>query len=279
LQAEIAALKGSNFSKGIVGESLLRSVLGRAFPHFEVVDKSGTVAESDIHLVNSEEGTFIAIESKNKANITIQDVEKSMRDIDYLKQKYGSRFAGYVFVSLRTPSIPKKGTSFEVVHDSIPVAWIGCDPSNESMIYDLICEVLPTIVKVIHCVAKVLGKLAVTSDESDQEVRAFREEVCMFVHNALVRVESNVKVLASLQNSVKTLLDTNNALITDIQRFVTAHNISPKNHCGKVSDSLNKTPDQGGKFAATLLCEGCGVSFKRKCDFSRHAKTCDKRRM
>ena len=100
LQAQIAMLKGQNHTKGIIGENAIADLISKVFPEYEVLDKSGTAAESDLHLIRNTDKCFIAIESKNKKTITQQDIDKSVRDISHLKSKYGSRFVGYLFLSL-----------------------------------------------------------------------------------------------------------------------------------------------------------------------------------
>ena len=127
---QIASLKNTNFCKGIIGENLITDMLRSNFPEYIVLDTSGVPCESDIHFINKTD-QIIRIESKNKATIMLQDVDKSVRDIEHLSTKYGSSFIGYIFFSLETPNIPQKGINFEIINDR-PVIWYGTKKNGET---------------------------------------------------------------------------------------------------------------------------------------------------
>jgi hypothetical protein len=147
LKAQIASLKGSSFSKGIVGETMVKNIMQNTFRSIEIIDKSGCRAESDIHIVREHDNRIVAIECKNKNRITYSDVSKSIRDIHFLKEKYGDNFIGYIFLSLRTSNIPKKGVSMEVICNT-PVIWFGAD-CEEKTSFDSFTHTLPVLVKII----------------------------------------------------------------------------------------------------------------------------------
>lgn len=126
LQSENERLRGSNHVKGARGEAAAMASLRRAFPDRVFLDTSARGAESDFHMVDAE-GGVLAVEVKNKAVVTAGDVDKSMRDVRELLERLGGRLVGYLFVSLRTRNIPRKGAlALEAVH-GVPVMWYGLD--------------------------------------------------------------------------------------------------------------------------------------------------------
>lgn len=259
LQAQIAALKGSNFSKGILGEGLVRQWLSDAFDDCEIIDKSGCAAESDIHVVKPN-GDFIAVECKNKTQITNQDVDKSMRDITFLKEKYGARFVGYVFVSLRSINIPKKGSGcLEIVDDRIPVYWYGQTEFNEedrTMIN--FCKAIWSVVAFIKTLR---AKLAGTNNE----VESFRKQLhdmLTMVSATLERLNQNQKTIAVLLQNAKAIQDNNNAALQLVTDYVTTSNLH-----ANLSTSTTKLEH---------VCPHCSRGFSQKGHLTRHLSKCAK---
>jgi hypothetical protein len=119
-------LMGCNHVKGVVGEARVMMALQRALPEWAFVDTSAKGAESDFHMVGAQ-GEVLAVEVKNKGIVTAGDVEKSLRDVRELHERIGSRLVGYLFVSLRSRNIPRKGAlAMETAH-GVPVLWFGMD--------------------------------------------------------------------------------------------------------------------------------------------------------
>ena len=117
--------------KGQVGEEFVRQILAQACPECEIVNKSKETKCGDLHVINGAD-EFVAIEVKNKDVITAADVKKSIADILHLKAINPARkFAGYIFASLKTRNIPKKGSLFFESIDGIPVIWVACDNKHE----------------------------------------------------------------------------------------------------------------------------------------------------
>jgi hypothetical protein len=130
LKAQLAVLKTTNAYKGEIGEKSIRDVLLKHFLGYEIKDMSAQSGMSDIHLIDRD-GSIIAIESKNKNIVSAQDVNKSMNDIKTLKVRYEDKFVGYMFVSIKSNNIPKKGDLYFEMVDNIPVIWYGCQESFE----------------------------------------------------------------------------------------------------------------------------------------------------
>lgn len=257
LQSQVAALKGSNFSKGIIGENNIKHWLSTAFTECEVVDKSGFAAESDIHVVKSN-GEFIAIECKNKIQITAQDVDKSMRDISHLKSKYGQQFMGYVFISLRSVNIPKKGCGYlEIVNDETPVYWYGQSEFNEyqSGFIDY-CKATWTI-------AYYVRNLRLKFSCVDNEVAGFRrnlQEMVAVFRSTLERLSTNQKLIATMLQNVKHVQDNNNVAMQILNDHLAIN--------GSI-DIGTTTPHQ-----ATHVCPKCTKSFATKSSLTRHSSKC-----
>ena len=250
LQAQIAMLKGQNYTKGILGENAIAELLSKVFPEYEILDKSGTAAESDLHLVRNSDNCFIAIESKNKKTITQQDVEKSIRDISYLKSKYGSRFIGYLFTSLRTPNIPRKGIKFEY-NDGIPTIWYGIDNDDDSCKSQYIQSSLPVMIRLLYTVADVKPTGDALDNTQIQEL--------LTLH--IKRLEQNQKVIASMTQNIKAIQDTNNAMYSSVLEYMTANGLNT------VSSSLKRKASSDDNMH---VCDKCKREFVRKCDLQRH---------
>jgi hypothetical protein len=241
LKAEIAALKGSNFSKGIVGETIVQNILKSAFADHQVLDKSSSATESDVHLVNPKTQQFIAIEVKNKATITLNDVDKSLRDIKSLRDKYGQLFLGYVFVSLNTMNIPKKGTSFEISNDT-PVVWYGANPDN-------LQSTLPTFINIIFNIVNNINK------EQKDENSLKQEQIAVMVNDAIHKVEANNKIVANIINNINTLQENNILLLQQLNGFL-------------AENGIERTS------TVEFICPSCKRKFSRKGDLTNHSKKC-----
>lgn len=264
LKKQLAAVRGSNFSKGVVGENFVRHILQRSFPDMEANDKSGASAESDLHLIRHGDNRFLAVECKNKGMITLQDVDKSLRDIVFLKQKYGDMFAGYIFVSLKSVNIPKKGTTFEIQNGDIPVAWVGYDADLEGT-NDVIHDTLPLLIKLVWKTGDVLrdiiGNSKLTTQVEDQLMK-FRESIGYVLRDSLSKFEQNAKAICNLQTSVKILNDNNTSLLTSFASYIDLHSL---HSIGNASDNT-MTDD--------LKCSTCGKMYKRRADYIKHIGIC-----
>lgn len=127
---EIERLRGTNHIKGMLGEQAVMNVMktSAAFDEWAFTDTSGRGAQSDFHMTSPCGNMVIAFEVKNKASITHGDVDKSMRDIGELAERMGSKFAGYVFVSLCTRNIPRKGGGLRMERVAgVPALWFGTE--------------------------------------------------------------------------------------------------------------------------------------------------------
>lgn len=127
-ETEIQTLKASNHVKGFIGERILVSYLQEHFPTFETENRGKHANESDIHMVNPMNELYV-VESKYKDRITNLDIDKFYRDVTILSTT--RTVLGGVFVSIKSRSIPTKGSlSFEQ-RNGIPLMFIAFDNQEE----------------------------------------------------------------------------------------------------------------------------------------------------
>ena len=131
LHEQLNAKRHLNTFKGQVGEELIASILRDQFHEYEIVNVGKSAKHGDLHLINSRQ-EFVVVEVKNKATVTALDVRKVGEDIAKLQALNSSKkFAGYLFVSIGSKNIPKKGSfCFENI-DNVPVIWCGFDEELE----------------------------------------------------------------------------------------------------------------------------------------------------
>lgn len=79
-------------------------------------------------MTNSQNETII-VESKFKERITSGDVEKFYRDVEELSN--AQRVVGAVFVSIKSRSIPTKGSLALEVRGHVPIIFIGFEDEAE----------------------------------------------------------------------------------------------------------------------------------------------------
>jgi hypothetical protein len=243
---EISMLKSNNIIKGNIGESLVKNIVGKWFCDIEIVDMSGSGSMSDIHLVNSSDQRIV-VECKNKATVALTDIEKSLRDIDSLKESYGDRFVGYIFCSLKSHNIPRKGEfCFEMIGD-VPVVWFGVDFDSNA---DLAEKELVNVVKIMMSMVKHLG------GKNGVERDMFLDGLKSVLGN-IVEQKKTIGVLQSSLSSMKTHVDKLSLSTNEI-----------------FEDLRNMLGDQGDK--STHECRKCKKTFKTIGGYERHIKACVK---
>ena len=161
---ELARLKSSNFVKGETGERFVREVLANSFTEWTFLDTSGHGAQSDFHMAHAS-GDLVVVEVKNKAAIAASDVDKSMRDIRELMDRHGQRLLAYVFVSLRSTNLPRKGHLMIEFVDHVPVLWLGYPPDERQEV------VQGDLARMARLVVE-LARLSRAKDAQDDTVRA-----------------------------------------------------------------------------------------------------------
>lgn len=249
-ERELNIFKNTNQYKGAIGEKTIKDILSKEFTNYEIKDTSGSASMSDIHLINKY-GDIIAIECKNKAIITPQDVEKSLIDIKALKEKYQDKFQGYLFVSIRSKNIPKKGDLHYEIVESRPVIWYGMDSCDvcTANSADSIGSACTT--ELIHLIKVISAHKINTDTEVDQDIITDKlksyikklsdnKKAVLLVHNNMESLKSNISII---QNNIDWIYqDIFNYLgTTEIAENTQEHN-----------------------------CDKCNMSFKRKNELTRH---------
>lgn len=240
---EISMLKSNNIVKGNIGEELVRNIISKWFCDVEVLDMSGSGSMSDIHLVDSGERRIV-VECKNKASVTLTDVEKSMRDIESLTETYGDKFVGYIFCSIKSYNIPRKGEfCFELV-GNVPVVWFGVDFENER---ELAEKELVNVVKIMMSLAKNVGN----RDGMDRDI--FIDKIKGITNG----IGEHKKTIGLINNNLSSM----------------------KSHVDKLSLSTNEMYEE----MRTMLgedrghtCRKCKKEFKTVGGYERHIKVCAK---
>lgn len=239
LLTELNIFKNTNQYKGAIGEKTIQDILKKEFTNYEIKDTSGSTSMSDIHLINKD-GNIIAIECKNKSTITLQDVEKSMIDIKTLKDKFQDKFLGYLFISIRSKCIPKKGDLYYEIIDSKPVIWYGVDEINDTELIHLI--------KIIN--AHKQGPKDTSSDLDNIQIKlksymkklSDNKKSVLLINNNIESLKSNVIIM---QNNIDWIYQ-------DIFNYVGEELI------------LDNAPQTSHK------CSLCNITFNRKNELTRH---------
>lgn len=248
-ERELNIFKNTNQYKGAIGEKTIKDILSKEFTNYEIKDTSGSTSMSDIHLINKY-GDIIAIECKNKAIITPQDIEKSLIDIKALKDKFQDKFQGYLFVSIRSKNIPKKGDLHYEIVESRPVIWYGmdgCDASAGSL--DSIGSA--NSVELIHLIKVISAHKINTETDVDQDIITDKlksyikklsdnKKAVLLVHNNMESLKSNISII---QNNIDWIYQ-------DIFNYLGTTEIT------------DNTQEHN--------CDKCNMSFKRKNELTRH---------
>lgn len=243
---EITMLKSNNIVKGNIGEAWVKSVVAKWFCDIEIVDMSGSGSMSDIHLVNANDQRIV-VECKNKASVTLTDVDKSMRDIESLKETYGDRFVGYIFCSIKSYNIPRKGEfCFELI-GGLPVVWFGVDSEGSA---ELAEKEVVNVVKIMMSIVKNLGcKDGVEKEHFVDGLKTLLSNVTEqkktvgLMHNNLASMKTHVDKLSLSTNTM-------------------------------FEDLRNMLGDNGEKTVHE--CNKCKKTFKTIGGYERHIKVCVK---
>ena len=237
LNTQLNVLQNTNSFKGEIGELQVRELLSRHFSNYEIKDTSGQTSMSDIHLID-QDGYLIAIECKNKTQITAGDVNKSLNDIKIIKAKYGELFVGYLFISLRSNNIPKKGElNFEVIQE-IPTIWYGAPSESQTLEND--------IVKLIKILTMHRTYNSITDGATSH------------INEYLQKIIEIKKSIDSLSASVAGMKITINQLNVSVDWLY---------------DDMSRLIGGSGNTHNKNNCPHCEMTYKRKGDLERHIKS------
>lgn len=263
LTSELNVLKSTNAYKGAIGEKCVRDVISAHFTDCEVIDTSKTGGYSDVHVI-TKEGGIIAIESKNKASISNLDVSKSYTDIQLLKEAYGDKFIGYMFISHRTRNIPKKGhLHFEVEPDhGVPIIWYGVGEDEN------IEPGLVMLLKVLLCACRDQSKSKISEEKA-----ADIETIMSVIRSKLESINDNIKLCGSLQENINVMMSNVSQLMNNNKKIYNDFVLELGIRAGTLQRG-DGSLDKGGLVdnKNSLSCSICHKVFKRKCDLNNHVK-------
>jgi len=211
LKSQLTVIQNTNIYKGEQGEKTITDILQSNFIGYEIKDTSSQTNFADIHLIDRN-GFMIAIESKNKATISTQDVTKSIKDITNLKTKFQDKFVGYIFVSLRSQNIPKKGDIYYEIIENIPIIWYGTQANSQLFEHDII-----NLIKLLYMHPR-------TSSSNENIYISYLNEHIKNINN----VRKTIEVLKTNITSLKTTIDN---MYEDLQNLVSKEQVVLSHSC------------------------------------------------
>ena len=253
LLTELSCLKNTNVYKGQQGEKRIRNILAEHFTDCEILDTSKTGGLSDVHLV-TKDGDVYVFESKNKATISAQDVEKSYADVDLLRAEYGDRLKGYVFVSHKTRNIPKKGNLYIECIGNMHIVWVGVNESD-----DVLDILMVAVMRLLMSLRLVLVEHSKDIVDIDRMMCSIKEKLEILMHNINLcsTIQENI---TSMSLSLNHLQNNNKELYNSIMDITGIKEQFPKH-----SKSHTNKAKRG-----RLQCSQCDLVFNRKCDLTQH---------
>ena len=267
-QRQTERLKGSNHVKGACGEAAVAAVFRRVFDNWSFINSSAEGAQSDFRLESPHDGSVIVVEVKNKAVVTLGDVNKSVRDVRELLEKLGEgKLAGYAFISLRTTNIPHKGSlAIENVH-GVPVLWYGIDTmfADNNTLGEADAQDMARCARLLADV----GRLRARGTEDTKHAAVMERLAQQLKHIDVTR-----QTLGALQDAlsasrrhaaaVATSLD---ASFRDIEAFMRAE--------GVIVVPNEQTKDMPNKLVCeSHTCTSWSRCFKTKGGLATHARRC-----
>lgn len=244
LRSENERLKSTNHVKGTYGEALVQGLLRQHFERWAFQDTSAVGHHSDFHMTCPDTGAVVAVEVKNKAHVTGGDVDKSVRDARELRERLGARLVGYVFVSIRTRNIPKRGALGMDLNEGLPMLWYGATDEDDLRACG---PELGKLVRLVHAVGAALAEKerdAVSATAFLQRARQYMEQL----QKQRKIVAGMTGALATLKNNMADLLGGIDAMHRDIESTI-----------------LVVRPSSSSSLPAALTatcCHVCGKEFK-----------------
>ncbi len=211
LKSQLTVLQNTNIYKGDQGEKTINDILQSNFIGYEIKDTSSQTNFADIHLIDRN-GFIIAIESKNKATISTLDVTKSQKDITNLKAKFQDKFLGYLFVSLRSQNIPKKGDIFYEIIENTPIIWYGTTNNSQLFEHDIV-----NLIKLLYMHPK-------RTSENENIYISYLNEHIKNINN----VRKTIEILKTNITNLKTTIDN---MYEDLQNLISKEQVILSHTC------------------------------------------------
>lgn len=291
-QAEVAVLRGSNHVKGVLGEAAVMAVMQRTFEDWSFTDTSARGAESDFHMANREGDAVVAVEVKNKSSVTLQDVDKSVRDARELSDRLGTRLAAYLFVSVRSRNIPRKGALRLELLAGVPVLWFAVD-TPEALGDELarcarVLVDVGLLVQAQRRAAEVTAEAAAGDAGGSDAVRSDQARLGA-AHAALVagvgthlsRLDAMRRALLSTQEAATALrrqvagmASALEAAYRDLEEAVVSAAALAPAQAAQAQAAAAATAAAGGGGGDPLACEACDKAFASSRALAAHRRHC-----
>ena len=247
----MAILEKTAAGRGNAGEFALAAWFRTAFKDADVVDASAQPASCDLHVSFASDSFFVAVESKNKAVVRREDVEKFYRDVDSLSTTRGAALRGALFVSLETATIPGKGSFAFELRRGIPVCFVGFAGANiDDLAFLQKCTAI-----LLDVAASVSCMRGSERDVADMQ-RALRPNVAK-LEKMRKEVESIKAAAGKIVKSCDHVYEGMAGILDEVERIVGHHHHVAKNN-----------------QVESWRCTGCGRSYASKRGLQVHAGKC-----
>lgn len=278
-ELELTRLRASNAVKGACGEREVLSIL-RGIPDlaaFEFRDASSSAGQSDLHVVEPASGRFVAVEVKNKDDVRASDVAKAVRDMEELQARYPLQFAGYAFISVRSPNIPGKGSlALEFAGGgAVPVLWWGC--AGRGLDDGGGAAELATLFRALWRVAWAYAPLRQRRCDETEAAKRMLSAV-----ERMARCRASVQGLHASLRAVKKHADACEAecagALEILEQYVADAGLALATTATATQQmpegdrsNLGTDPSESSEPVNTHRCAGCGRVYKTASGFRRHA--------
>ena len=285
-EMEIARLRQSNHVKGVAGETLVLRMLADAFDTASFRDASSHGAQSDVHMTLPDTGETVVFEVKNKSSITVQDVDKSLRDVRELTGSLGPKFLAYVFVSLRCNSIPRKGSFVVERIGRVPVVWLGYDLSQAELENpkNRIQDDLVRTTKMLVRFARILAACDAADADSDtsrnlkNHVVSIKASFETLAKSKKACIHAN-EALQSLRRHLQIMDESHDVAMKNLERLLEL--LDPASHATETATTSRNTSrntsintSEAECSDQSMTCPRCQRSFASKRGVVRHLQYC-----
>ncbi len=253
-EKEIGLLKKTTYAKGNKGEGIIMQLLKSLYPTFEYIDASKEKHAGDIHMILPKNGETIMIESKYKENITKQDVEKFIYDIDTMSNNNKNVMCG-IFVSILTKNIPCIGEmkiDFLPSPKNIPLIFVGFDNESEFEYW---------FRYIINLALELANKHSIINCDNDIEKK--NQELMLKLLPLIDQIKSIKTTIERLRNNYMTTV---NSTILDLE-------LNVRRLFESICDITNT--DNNKIYAKTVnkfICSECEQEFNSKKALAGHMK-------
>ncbi|NBX51784.1 hypothetical protein EBT25_18055, partial [bacterium] len=266
---EIKALRNTNATKCVIGETLIMDTLRSIYTRSEIAHTGKQAHECDIHMTDSDNHLMI-FESKYKNTITKQDVDKFYYDIQ--NQPAERAVIGAVFISLNTPNIPTKGDiCIELANNTyttIPILFVGFrTPEEFTMNFPAIVTMFTALCKYQYRVNA--QKSNDDSKDATKDYEAKLQQILQEIDTVLALISSNKSRITELRKIATDLEENQKATLSCLSNIATS--IDPQ----RATHSYNPIISNPKQPKTVYTCDKCKTAtFTNKKELAKHGRIC-----